>query len=176
MSLLARGRPGAAAPAAPLRDAIASTDRDLPVKLATLTEMMGSTAAGERFRAGLVAAFAGIAISLAGVGVSGVMGYSVSRRTQELGVRMALGARPDEVLRQVVNEGLRLVALGAAIGLCAALALTQLMRGLLFHVSPADPLTYLGVALLLLLVALASCALPALRAARVNPSDALRQE
>jgi ABC-type antimicrobial peptide transport system permease subunit len=120
--------------------------------------------------------FAGLAILLAAVGISGVLGYSVSRRRQEIGVRMALGATPAEVLELVLKEGLRLIGVGAALGLAAAFALTRLMSSLLYGTNPADALTYAGVAVLLLLVGLVACAIPALRAARVEPTVALRYE
>jgi putative ABC transport system permease protein len=159
-----------------LRDSIRSIDSSLPVDTATLTYRFTGSANPVRFRADLIGIFAGLAILLSAAGISGVLGYSVSRRTQEIGVRMALGATPAEVLRKIVGEGFHLVGIGAAIGFGAALAVTHFMRNMLFGIGPADPVTYAGVALLLLIVALVSCALPALRAARIDPNVALRYE
>ena len=175
-TFLARGPQGTAALMPLLRDSIHSVDRNLPVTTATLTSQLDRSVSQQRFRTTLVGLFAALAILLAAVGISGVMGYSVSRRRQEIGVRMALGAMPGDVLKQVVVEGLRLAVIGALAGLVAALGLTRFMRSLLYGVGPGDPLTYAAVALLLLIVALAACALPALRAARIDPTVALRYE
>jgi putative ABC transport system permease protein len=160
-----------------MRDAIHAAAPGVHVdKVYAMEDLLRQTTATERFQALLVGMFAALATLLAAVGISGVLSYSISRRTQEIGVRMALGATPSGVLRQVVGEGLRLVGIGGIIGLGAALGLTRLMRNLLFGVGPGDALTYIGVALLLLLVALLACALPARRAAKTDPSIALRYE
>jgi predicted permease len=127
---------------------------------------------GSAFGAGL--GLLGLVLTV--VGVYGVISYSASQRTREIGIRMALGATPREVLRQVVGEGLRLVAIGSALGFAAALTLTQLMRSLFFRVGPADPIVYFCVALLLGLVASAACYIPARHASRVDPVRALKYE
>jgi predicted permease len=168
------GNPAALTPV--LREQLQSLNAALPVAPVTLTSLLSRSLQQDRLRTELVSIFAALAILLAAVGISGVLGYAVSRRTHEIGVRMALGATPAEVLRQVVGEGLRLVAVGAVAGLGAAFGLTRLMRTLLFGVNPSDAVTYAGVALVLLVVALGACALPALRASRVDPTVALRYE
>jgi len=124
----------------------------------------------------LLAAFAGLALALAALGVYGVMSYLVNQRTRELGIRMALGARPSAVLGLVTTDGLRLVAIGIGIGVVTSLALSRLLNSLLFQVTTSDPQTYLSVSALLLLVAVLACAIPAHRATRIDPTSALRQE
>jgi ABC-type antimicrobial peptide transport system permease subunit len=124
----------------------------------------------------LLAAFAGLALFLAALGIYGVLSYAVRRRRQEIGIRMALGARRSDVLRLVMAEGLRLTFIGLAVGVAAALPLTGLLRDLLFGVTPTDPATFVAVAALLGLVALAACYLPARRAMRVDPMVAIRAE
>ena len=121
-------------------------------------------------------AFAVVGLLLAAVGIYGVLAYSVARRTREIGVRMALGAQRRQVLRMVVCEGARLVTLGIAVGLFAAFWLTRLLRHQLFEVSPTEPRVFLAVALVLLVVALLACLLPARRATRIHPMEALRYE
>jgi putative ABC transport system permease protein len=175
-TFLARGPQGTAAIFPLFRDAIRSVNPALPAKMSVLAHVFDRAVAPQRFRTALVGIFAGLAMVLAAIGISGVLGYSVSRRTQEIGVRMALGASPGEVLRQILGDGLRLVAIGATVGIAAALLLTRFMRSLLFGVGPADALTYVGVGVLLLLVALAACYFPAHRAMRVDPNVALRHE
>jgi putative ABC transport system permease protein len=113
---------------------------------------------------------------LAAIGVYGVMAYSVSRRAREMGIRMALGAQSGDVRRMVLREGLKLTAIGAAIGLPASLALSRVMKSLLYGVSAADPLTFLGGPLLLIVVAMIACWIPARRAAKTDPMTALRQD
>jgi putative ABC transport system permease protein len=148
-------------------------DPNLPLfTVRTLEEVIALNLARQRFAVALLGAVAAIGLLLAAVGVYGVMAYSVSRRTREMGVRMALGARSGDVLRMVLSEGLKLTAIGVP----AALALTQLMKNLLYGVSAADPLTFVGVPLLLAVVAMITCWLPARRAAKTDPIAALRQE
>jgi putative ABC transport system permease protein len=130
--------------------------------------------ARERFSTLLLALFAGAALLLAAVGLYGVMAYLVAQRTPEVGIRIALGGRPVDVLRLVVRQGVGIAAAGLAAGLLGALALSRPLARLLYEVPPTDPPTYAGIALLLLLVALAASYVPARRATRIDPIDALR--
>jgi len=125
----------------------------------------------------MVSGFAGTALLLASIGLYGVMGYAVSQRTREIGVRMALGARQRDVIAQVLGQGMRIVLIGLGLGLAGALGLARLLKGLRFEVKPTDPMTFVAVPLILLgLVALLACWLPARRASKVDPMEALRQE
>lgn len=142
----------------------------------TMEQTIAQSLAARKYSMILLGAFAALALMLASVGLYGVISYVVGQRTFEIGIRMALGARRIHVLRMVLGQGIRLIMVGLATGVAAALALTQLMASLLFGVSSSDPLTFLSVALLLLLVALAACAVPARRAMRVDPIRALRWE
>jgi ABC-type antimicrobial peptide transport system permease subunit len=141
-----------------------------------LRQTVLDSVASERFTMVLLGVFSGLALLLASIGIYGVLSYLVGRRTQEIGVRMALGARQLDVLRMIIGDGARMTLLGTAIGVVAALALTRLMSKMLFGVKPADPLTFVAVAALLCLVALLACYIPARRAMKVNPVIALRYE
>jgi len=129
-----------------------------------------------RFSAVLITVLAGLALVLSAVGIYGVMSYTVGQRTQEIGVRMALGARPGNMLALILGRGVRLAFVGIAVGLLGSFGLTRFLASLLFGVGAADPLTFSGVALLLLGVALAACYIPARRAMKVDPMVALRYE
>ncbi len=160
-----------------LRSAVWGIDRTLPVSAARTMESVVETSNGRaRFQTLLLGLFAAAAALLAAVGIYGVMSYAVLRQTREIGVRMALGANPADVLRQVVRQGMSVAAAGAGAGLAAALLLTRLMSGLLYGVAPTDPATYAGVAVLLLAIALCASYVPARRAARIDPMKALRAE
>lgn len=149
---------------------------DVPLKFSTFEEQMSGWLADRRFLLLLVGLFAAAALSLAAIGIYGVVAFSVARRTQEIGIRVAMGARRGDILRLVVGEGARLAVLGAAIGIAASLLITRLLTTLLFGISNTDPVTYAGVALLLGLVAVLASYLPARRAMRLDPNTALRYE
>lgn len=160
-----------------LRRVVRSLDPELPLgRVRTLQQLMDESIERPRFRTTLFALFAVAALALAAIGIYGVMGYSVTQRRHEMGVRIALGAQVADVVRLVVGEGLRLALAGVGLGLVAALALTRTMSTLLFGVGPMDPLTFLSVTALLVGVALVACWLPARRATRADPVMALRAE
>jgi predicted permease len=142
----------------------------------TMESLISDSLSARRFAMILLGAFAVLALVLASVGIYGVIAYIVGQRTQEIGIRMALGAQRNDVLRLVVWQGARLALMGVSIGIVGALALTRLMTKLLYGVSATDPLTFAGLALILTAVAIAACCLPARRAMRVDPVVALRYE
>jgi putative ABC transport system permease protein len=152
-------------------------DRDQPVtSVRTLDAIVARAQANRRFTTLLLSLFSIVALVLAGIGVYGVIAYSTAQRTQEIGIRMALGAARGHVLRMVVGEGLKIGAAGLVLGVAASLALTRLMSGLLFGVSERDPLTFVALPLALLAVAAAAAWIPARRALQVDPMVALRTE
>jgi putative ABC transport system permease protein len=160
-----------------LRDAVRATDPLVPVwDIQTMDERMGATLADTRFTTLLLSLVAGLATLLAALGVFGVMAFSVTARTREFGVRMALGARRADVVRLVLGQGMRAAVIGLVVGAAGALALTRVLEGQLHGVSPHDPSTFVAGAALMTLAALAAAYLPTRRATRVDPMEALRYE
>ena len=167
--------PAAMTPA--LRRAIWSEDKDAPITdVMTMDQIVRSNIVEPKFQALLLGSFGVFGLILAVVGIYGVISYSVTQRTHEIGVRMALGAEPGQVMSLILAHGLKLTLIGVVIGMAASLALTHLMSSLLFGVSATDPVTFTGVAILLLVVSLVACYIPARRAMRVDPMVALRYE
>jgi ABC-type antimicrobial peptide transport system permease subunit len=156
---------------------LAKLDPALPIRdIKTMDEIVAATLSQQRFSMWLFAALAGLAFLLATVGIYSVLAYSVRTRVREIGIRIALGASSGDVLGLVMAEGMRPTVAGVLIGGCGAFALGGLLSKLIYGISPADPLTFLTVALLLTLVAAAACAIPGYRATRVQPLTALRNE
>ncbi len=177
LAIFLRGRLDPAAVPVQLREQVQSVDPELPVFGAQmLSEAVSESLSERRFSMEMVALFALTALLLAGLGIYGVISYIVSERTHEIGIRLALGAQRTVILRMLLRQGLGLALAGAALGLVCALIVSHLMAGLLYGVRPTDPLTFLGVALLLVGVALLACYIPARRAMRVDPLVALRYE
>jgi ABC-type antimicrobial peptide transport system permease subunit len=146
------------------------------MEFSTFEEALGGWTAQKRFLFLLAGVFAAVALTLATVGLYGLLSYSVARRTQEIGVRVSLGAQRSDVLRLILGEGARLALIGIVLGIVASLAVTRLMSSLLFGIKPSDPLTFITVAALLSLVALFASYVPARHAMRVDPMVALRYE
>ena len=160
-----------------IRDAVAAVDPDLvPSRIQPVAELVAGVVAPRRFNTLLLSAFGALALLLAGIGIYGVIAYSVTQRTREIGVRMALGAEPGDVMRLVVGQGLRLALAGVLLGLLGAFAATRLMRSLLYGVSATDPATFAAVAFVLTSLALLASYVPARRAVRLDPTRALRYE
>jgi predicted permease len=174
VTMLASGDPAPIARAA--RGVLQQLDPELPTRFRTLSQVVSASLGSRRFNVILTSCFAITALVLATTGVFGVMAHSVSRRTREIGVRMALGAASGDVSGLILRQGLRTILAGVAIGSVAALALTRSVRALLFGVSATDPLTFAAVTLLLAGAALLACYVPARRATRVDPVQALRSE
>jgi putative ABC transport system permease protein len=175
LAVLASGNPMNLAPT--IQREVSAIDPDLPVyRVRTMTEVMGDSLQRRRLALILLAAFAGLALLLAGVGIYGVMSYGVAQGRQEIGLRMALGADRGQVMRMMIRRGMSTIAVGLALGVVLALSLTRLMSGLLFAVRASDPLALGGAALLLTAAALFAIIIPARRAAKLNPMAALRNE
>jgi ABC-type antimicrobial peptide transport system permease subunit len=156
---------------------VAETDRDVPVAdLLTQEQQIRMSLSPERLAAGLIGSFGLIAALLAAIGLYGVMAYTVTRRTSEIGIRMALGAGCNDVLWMVLRGSLFMVAIGIGIGVPTALALTQVVREALYGIEPNDPVSFIAASVLMLAVATVASWIPALRAARVDPMQALRHE
>jgi putative ABC transport system permease protein len=177
MTLVIRARDASPGLVAEVKEQIWSLDSQIPVSdVHAMDELIAVSLAQQRFNMLLLGLFAALALILAAVGIYGAMAYAVNQRTHEIGIRTALGAQRRDVLRLVMRDGAKIAFFGIASGIAGALALTRLMASLLFEVKPTDPATFAGVALLLALVALAACYIPARRAMRVDPMVALRYE
>ncbi len=177
MNLAIRSSQEPAALAAAVKSRLWKIDSQIPAtKVRSMAEVVSISVATERFNMLLLGIFAALALALAAIGIYGVVAYSVTQRTHELGIRVALGAQSKDVLSLVIGQGMKLVVVGLGIGLAAAFGLTRLMRTLLFNINPGDPLTFALVAVALMGIALLACYLPALKATRVDPMVALRSE
>jgi putative ABC transport system permease protein len=177
MHLVVKSAVDPAAFTSAIRGAVALIDKDQPIfAISTMNQLVSDSVATRRITLVLLGLFSGLALVLAAIGIYGVISYSVAQRTHEFGIRMALGAQHRDVLRMVLGQGGKIAFAGIAIGLGAALALMRLMSSLLFSVSAFDPLTFAGVAILLVLVAMLACYIPARRTMRVDPMVALRYE
>ena len=162
---------------AAMRQQVKAVDSDQPIyNIRTMNEIRSDSVAPERLNLTLLSLFAGIALMLAVVGIYGVMSYSVTQRTHEIGIRMAIGAQPRDVFRMVIGQGMTLALIGVACGLVGAFGLTRLMATMLFGVEPTDPATFFVIAVLLTLVALVACYVPSRRATKVDPVVSLRYE
>ena len=177
MSLVIQARNAPPGLVAEVKKQIWSLDGQLPVSdVHPMDDLLAVSVAQQRFNMLLLGLFAALALILAAVGIYGAMAYAVKQRTHEIGIRTALGAQRGDVLWLVMREGTKIALFGIASGIAGALALTRLMSSLLFEVKPTDPATFAGVAILLALVALAACYIPARRATKVDPMVALRYE
>ena len=177
MTVLVRAATSPQSLVGPIREIVAQLDKEQPIaKIAPMDQLVGDSLTRSRFTTLLLSCFAAVALVLACIGIYGVMAYSVAQRTQEIGIRIALGAQRADVLRMVLRQGFRLAGIGVAIGAAAAVAVARLMTTLLYGVSAGDPLTFIGVTALLACVALMACYIPARRAMRIDPLAALRYE
>jgi putative ABC transport system permease protein len=163
--------------AAAVRREVQSVDPAQPLyAVQSMTVVLENTVKDKSLNMTLLVVFAGLSLLLAVIGVYGVMSYSVAQHTREIGIRMALGARPSSILKLILGRGMFLIVIGVAIGLLASFGLTRFISTMLFGVTPTDPLTFVVIVLLLALVALLACLVPAQRAMRVNPIVVLRYE
>jgi len=174
MNLVVRATNDPRSLARSIQQEVQSLDRDIPVyQIRTLEQYLSVAVAQPKFNALLLSLFAGLALLLTAIGLYGVVAFAVVQRSQEIGIRIALGAQTGDVLKMVLRQGLKLTTLGLAIGLAAAYALTRYMQSLLFGVKATDPSTFAAIALLLIAVALMACWIPAKRATKVDPMVAL---
>jgi len=177
MSLVIRSSGNPDSHLADVRSVVRQIDPQVPLyDVTVLTDALSASLGARRFNMYLLGTFAAIALTLAAVGLFGVLAYLVSQRTRDIGIRLALGAGPSDVFRLIVGQGMLLAFGGAALGVGVALAAARVIKSLLFSIEPRDPLTFAAVPLLLLAVALVACYLPARRALRVDPLVALRAE
>ncbi|HXI89964.1 MAG TPA: FtsX-like permease family protein, partial [Blastocatellia bacterium] len=177
IDLVVRSASGVSGLANAVRGAVWAVDANQPVtRVKTMEQVLADTMVAQRFSTSLLAIFAGIALALAAAGIYGVISYSVTQRTHEIGIRMALGAEQRDVLKLVVGQGMIPALIGLGLGVAGAIGLTRFMSSLLFKVSVTDPITFAVIGSLLLIVAMAACYLPARRAAKVDPMIALRCE
>jgi putative ABC transport system permease protein len=160
-----------------VRAEVSALDKDLPVlNVRTMEQLVERSVSTSRFRAYLIGLFAALALILSSLGIYGVMSYAAGQRTHEIGIRMALGAGRRDILTLVLGQGVALTMIGIGIGVAASLGLTRVLQSMLFEVSATDPYTFAGVSILLFLVAVLACLLPARRAMNVDPTTALRCE
>ena len=176
MSIVVRSATAPASIATAVRAAIREQGSAVPLTIATMEERVARSVADRRFVMLVLTAFGGVALLLAAVGIYGVLSYSVARRTKEIGVRVALGARSSTVLGMVVGDSMRPVMWGALLGMAGALAVSRVLRGLVYGVGVTDPVAFGAATALLIFVALAASWIPARRASRVDPVVALRSD
>jgi putative ABC transport system permease protein len=177
MSVVVRTAVEPASLAPDVRRIVAEVDKSAPVsEVKTMEHIVSESVTQPRFNLFLLGLFGGIALLLSAAGIYGVTAYSVTQRTHEFGIRMALGAQVGDVLRMILGQGMLLIVAGIVVGLVASFALTRLMKSLVFGVSVTDPLTFVAITLLLSVVALIACYIPARRATKVDPLVALRYE
>jgi putative ABC transport system permease protein len=178
MTLVVRGNTADPLSLSPeVRRQVEAVDKEQPVgKIRTMDQVIAATLSQPRFTSMLLLIFAAVALVLASIGIYGVMSYSVTERTKEFGILMAVGAQQRDVLKMVLRQGLILIAIGVGVGLLAIIPLRRVLLSQVFGISATDPLTIVTVSLMLMTVALLACYIPALRATRVDPLDALRHE
>ena len=177
MSLVVRSSTDSSSLGAAIKSEVQKIDRDLPLReTKTMQELLAESNSGRRFNVLLLSLFAGVALLMAMVGIYGVMSYSVAQRTKEIGIRVAVGAQASDVFRMVIGQGMLLALIGITLGLAAAFGVTRLMASMLFGVEATDPTTFIGIAVLLAVVAFFACYIPGRRATKVDPLIALRYE
>jgi putative ABC transport system permease protein len=177
MTLVARTASRSETLNAAIANVVHEIDKEQPVlDIVSMDNILANSLSQQRFNMLLLATFSGLALLLAAIGIYSVLAYSVRRRVREIGVRMALGAQRGDILRLILGQGTKLALIGAGIGIAGALALTRLMSSQLYGVTATDPITFISVSVLIVLVALLACYIPARRATKVDPIVALRYE